>query len=767
MSQTESDYSDDEEKVEVLDERFVKFSKAVDDKDKNLISSLIKQEEGILQIQFHSDCTTFLHVVAQRGTVDDVKLLCESGAKVNLRNKNGETPIFYAIKNHDIGLVKTLIEHGSNLNIISSQNVTPLHLALLHGSEATLRLIVKKILLSTVENGEKSSKKEEGVENGEKLESAKKEEDDESMEESASEDDSMMMSSDCENSSDYEDVSDEESEDPEVSSDPEDSETVENLETTIGVIKTLLKNKELFKLNKNDYPLLMFFASRIQCGSILDVILRDCRKFLKSMTPEERKLERSNTRKANSDYYSEGGCNVRYKPHSPEDINFQGYFDRTALHYAVRAEITLAVKFLLEHGADVNAKTCEKLTPLHYAACLENINLCHLLLAYNAFVNCNYCCQGNPLYHVCGPSTTKVLLKSTESYYYDEFFDEYTDRLGKDIDVQPTFNPQIMTLMLKNGAHPDNRGENGASAFHEACQMGRFREVKLLLKYDVYLEGVDMDGNTALHHAAKGHSMKMCEFLVKKGLKIDVAREDGKTPLMSAITYKENLTPCLETIEYLVDHGANVNAKERFSGSILKTAVSDVEPPVIECLLELGANIEYLFEISESYFNSYGVFRFHDNHQFLISYIALKGKDLTDYLQSYIKHDNSNVKKAFNYFEKAKVEMEKLRSMRILKTTSITFYEFLTSDFYNTVQSIKNGRVVKILNAGDYKTEFPCFNIMLECRFQRAKALKKFVNQTYDYFSKNRKLSSDVVKLIFKNLGSKEFRIFGRALNKK
>lgn len=764
MSETESDYFDEEEEeVEVLDERFVKFSKAVDDKDKNLISSLIKQEEGILQIQFHSDCTTFLHVVAQRGTVDDVKLLCESGAKVNLRNKIGETAIFHAIKNHDIGLVKTLIEHGANLNIVSCQNVTPLHLALLHGPEATLRLIVRKILLSPAENGEKSTKKEDEEEEeeevGKKLESGEKEEDEE---ESDSDDESMMISSD-------EDVSDEESESLEESSDDDDDddETVENLETTIGVIKTILKKKEFFRLNKNDYPLLIFFASRIQCASILNVILRDCRMFLKSLTPAERKLERTKKRKANSDYYTEGGCNVRYVPKSPEDINFQGYFDRTALHYAVRAEYTTAVNFLLEHGADVNAKTCEKLTPLHYAACLENINLCHLLLAYNAIVNSNYCCQGNPLYHVCGPSTTRVLLKSTDSYYYDEFFDEYTKRLGKDVDVQPTFNSQIMTLMLKNGAHPDNRGENGASAFHEACQMGRFREVKLLLKYNAYLEGVDMDGNTALHHAAEGHSMKMCEFLVKKGLNVDVARNGGKTPLMSAITHKENLIPCLQTIEYLVDHGANVNAKEEFNGSVLKIALSDVEPPVIECLLELGAKIEYLFDVSESYFKSYGILNFHDNHQFLISHIVLKGNDLCDYLQSYVKHDNRKVKKAFMYFENAKIEMEKLRSTRILKTTGITYYEFLTFDFYNTVQSIKNARVVKILNAGGYKTEFPCFNTMLECRFQRAKNLKKFVNQTFDYFSKNRKLSSDLVKLIFKHLGSKEFRIFGRALNKK
>ncbi|XP_051159484.1 ankyrin-3-like [Leptopilina boulardi] len=741
MSNFDYNISDDDEEEEIIDERFVKFSKAIEEKNNYLISLLIK-EEGILQKQFHSNCSTFLHIAAKCGTAENIKQLCELGANVNLPNKNGETAIFNAIKNDDIQLVKILIEHGANINITSKQGVTPLHLALLHGPEKTLRLIVKKIVLDAKNGNNLQDKKEE-----------------ETME--VSEDEEYFdLSSDLE-----ENLSFEEEEEEEESE--EDSEE-ENLEGTMGMIKTILRNKKLFNIQKNDYPLLIFFAARIACGYILEVILRDCRKFLNSLSPAERKLERTKPRKANRDYFIEGGCNVRYIPQAPLDINFQGYFDRTALHYAVREEIPISVKFLLENGADPNAKTCEKLTPLHYAACLENYEICQILLNFDAYVNVNRCCQGNPLYHVCGQSTTKVLLKSTDGYFYDEFYHEYTDRVKKYTEVESTFNLKIMKLLLKNGANPNNRGENGASALHEACKMGRFKEVKLLLKCNAYLEDVDMDGNTALHHAAQGNCVKMIEFLLSNGLKIDFKGECRYTPLMMAIKDNEGKTSCLETIEYLVDHGADVNAKETLiDKSVLMIAIDFSSSSVVECLLELGAKFQTIFNVNEDDYKRYNLFRFKDNHKLLVCYIALREKDLGDYLQKFIKHNDVKVQEAFKFFHEAKNEVKKLKSMTILKQSGITYFDFLTQDFYTTVQHVKNGKLNQILIAGDYKKEFPCFNHFLESRQQRAKTLKKFVNKTFDFFTKNRKLPPDAVKMIFKSLDSKDFRIFGTALNKK
>src|SRR4051794_35089612 len=59
----------------------------------------------------------------------------------------------------------------------------------------------------------------------------------------------------------------------------------------------------------------------------------------------------------------------------------------TPLHLAVFHRHQDVAVFLLEHGADVNAKTTAGVTPLHFAAQTANQQLVELLLAHKAKLN--------------------------------------------------------------------------------------------------------------------------------------------------------------------------------------------------------------------------------------------------------------------------------------------------------------------------------------------------------------------------------------------
>lgn len=54
------------------------------------------------------------------------------------------------------------------------------------------------------------------------------------------------------------------------------------------------------------------------------------------------------------------------------DVNFQGKYGKTALHYAVKGERKDCVDILVSNGADVNIQDDDGNTPVHLAAMAEN-----------------------------------------------------------------------------------------------------------------------------------------------------------------------------------------------------------------------------------------------------------------------------------------------------------------------------------------------------------------------------------------------------------
>lgn len=70
-----------------------------------------------------------LHQAAKFSEPDMVLLLVEYGAKIDLPDDFGETPLFYAIGGGKLNNIKLLIEKGANLNHLSNAKVNPLFLA--------------------------------------------------------------------------------------------------------------------------------------------------------------------------------------------------------------------------------------------------------------------------------------------------------------------------------------------------------------------------------------------------------------------------------------------------------------------------------------------------------------------------------------------------------------------------------------------------------------------------------------------------------------
>ena len=69
-------------------------------------------------------------------------------------------------------------------------------------------------------------------------------------------------------------------------------------------------------------------------------------------------------------------------------LNYKGFMDYTALHWAVYSNHVTIVKLLLEHGASVNERNCLNRLPLHMAASCNAVESAWLLLEFGAETDC-------------------------------------------------------------------------------------------------------------------------------------------------------------------------------------------------------------------------------------------------------------------------------------------------------------------------------------------------------------------------------------------
>lgn len=187
--------------------------------------------------------------------------------------------------------------------------------------------------------------------------------------------------------------------------------------------------------------------------------------------------------------------------------------DSTILQRAVLENKPDFVKFLLDKGANANAKQAQGFTALHETAS-QQIN---------------------------------------------------------DTAQQQANTVKIAEMLLKHGAKP-NLGPDPTPPLIQVCMSKNFELIKMLVKYGADVNIRDSYSRTPLMYSA--HNFEITEFLISKGADVNAQDCYGNTAFMYSGN-EENPIETIKIMKLLIEKGANVNAVSHPNGQARGITILD------------------------------------------------------------------------------------------------------------------------------------------------------------------------------------------------
>jgi ankyrin repeat protein len=256
---------------------------------------------------------------------------------------------------------------------------------------------------------------------------------------------------------------------------------------------------------------------------------------------------------------------------------------QTPLYGAAKKGHYHICKFLIESGALVNAETMTGATPLYTAVEEGHFEICQLLIEYNADVN--MCPHDEWAKELNINQQSPLLLACIKN------------------------NSQIAELLLENDADVNLVNERGSSPLLVVCQYNNLKLLQKLLDHGARIDQEALNlydaKINALIIATESGSFACVKCLVENGLDVNY-RIDGKgetagrTPLFCASVKNHP-----DIVEYLIEHGADVNASEDSGLSCLHISATLGHDRVVEILCKNQADINQSIIIDDQPVTAY------------------------------------------------------------------------------------------------------------------------------------------------------------------
>ena len=244
------------------------------------------------------------------------------------------------------------------------------------------------------------------------------------------------------------------------------------------------------------------------------------------------------------------------------DINAKNHFDATALLWCARN--AGKARFLIEHGADVNARSKQGRTPLMLASMVDGgPDIVALMLAKGAGVNVTDT-RGETALGLASETgdvrTMRLLISKGANVNAPDI-----KGITPIIHAAVSASPDAVRLLIEKGADV-----NAATTWYPKVRNGQIALLEL----------------TALHHAAGSGDLELVRCLLKAGAKVNFKDSRGFGALAFAVA-ADRQNPAI--VRALIDAGADVNAATKIGETPLDWAEKFNFPEVIAVLKKSGA----------------------------------------------------------------------------------------------------------------------------------------------------------------------------------
>ncbi|KAF8774082.1 Poly [ADP-ribose] polymerase tankyrase-1 like protein [Argiope bruennichi] len=243
----------------------------------------------------------------------------------------------------------------------------------------------------------------------------------------------------------------------------------------------------------------------------------------------------------------------------------------TPLHFAAGYNRVSVVEYLLQHGADVHAKDKGGLVPLHNACSYGHYEVAELLVKYGANVNVADLWKFTPLHEAAAKGKyeiVKLLLKHG------------ADASKKNRDSHTPLD------LVKEGDQDVADLLRGDSALLDAAKKGNLNRVmKLVTPENINCRDSQGRNSTPLHLAAGYNNLDVAEFLLEHGADVNAQDKGGLIPLHNASSYGH-----LDIAALLIKYNTVVNATDRWGFTPLHEAAQKGRTQLCALLLAHGAD---------------------------------------------------------------------------------------------------------------------------------------------------------------------------------
>ena len=277
-------------------------------------------------------------------------------------------------------------------------------------------------------------------------------------------------------------------------------------------------------------------------------------------------------------------------------VDAKGLNGFTALHYSCRYGHIDIVRTLVNHKANVNARTESCDTPLILAAINKHDNVVHALSDYNCEVLAKDKDAYTALLHLsCERGYVGIVMTLLTEHKANVNARTHSGDTPIILASRKKHEPIVRALLSDSGCLVDAKGQDGYTALHCSCRDGHVDIVRTLVKHKANVNARTDSGDTLLTLATKYNLDNVVHALLSDSqCLVDAKGQDGYTALHYSCRDGH-----VDIVRTLVKHKANVNTKTDSGDTPLTLAAMNKHDNVVHALSDY--NCEVLAKDKDAY----------------------------------------------------------------------------------------------------------------------------------------------------------------------